>query len=129
MTEEESHSGPVHWLVRIAERAGYGDTDRPDMAAGTEASEAWAEVTKNYSLSDDDLAKLVADYFRLDVAVPASRFEALSRSMAAAAPSARPPLFRLPRLMKICPVAAMPIDKGRAQRSSDLATKRASVTK
>ena len=68
MTEEESHSGPVHWLVRIAERAGYGDTDRPDMAAGTEASEAWAEVTKNYSLSDDDLAKLVADYFRLDVA-------------------------------------------------------------
>jgi type IV pilus assembly protein PilB len=68
VTEEESHSGPVHWLVRIAERAGYGDTDRPDMAAGTEASEAWAEVTKNYSLSDDDLAKLVADYFRLDVA-------------------------------------------------------------
>lgn len=68
MTEKESHSGPVHWLVRIAERAGYGDTDRPDMAAGTEASEAWAEVTKNYSLSDDDLAKLVADYFRLDVA-------------------------------------------------------------
>lgn len=68
MTEEKSHSGPVHWLVRIAERAGYGDTDRPDMAAGTEASEAWTEVTKNYSLSDDDLAKLVADYFRLDVA-------------------------------------------------------------
>jgi type II secretory ATPase GspE/PulE/Tfp pilus assembly ATPase PilB-like protein/ActR/RegA family two-component response regulator len=68
MTDEKSSSGAVHWLVRIAERAGHGDTDRPELAAGTDASEAWLGVTRNYSLSDDDLAKLVADYFRLDVA-------------------------------------------------------------
>jgi len=60
--------GAVHWLVRIAERAGYGDKDRPELPAGAGAPEAWTAVVKAYELSDDELSKLVADYFRLDVA-------------------------------------------------------------
>ena len=60
--------GAVHWLVRIAERAGLGERERPEIAAGSAAPEAWTEVTRAYQLSDADLAKLVADYFRLEVA-------------------------------------------------------------
>jgi len=60
--------GAVHWLVRIAERAGHGDAERPDISASSPASEAWTEVTRAYSLTDDDLAGLVAEYFRLNVA-------------------------------------------------------------
>lgn len=60
--------GSVHWLVRIAERAGHGDKERPDLTAGSKAPEAWTAVTKAYGLSDDELAGLVAEYFRLNVA-------------------------------------------------------------
>ena len=60
--------GAVHWLVRIAERAGHGDKERPDIAAGTQAPDAWTDVTRAYGISDADLARLVADYFRLEVA-------------------------------------------------------------
>jgi type II secretory ATPase GspE/PulE/Tfp pilus assembly ATPase PilB-like protein len=58
----------VHWLVRIAERAGLGERDRPDLAPGRSAHEAWAEVTRTYGLSDAELSQFVADYFRLEVA-------------------------------------------------------------
>jgi len=60
--------GAVHWLVRIAERAGYADAKRPDISAGREASQAWPEVTKAYGISDEELSRLVAEYFRLKVA-------------------------------------------------------------
>ena len=58
----------VHWLVRIAERAGLGDRHRPVIPAGRKAQDAWKDVTKAYELSDGKLSKLVAEYFRLDVA-------------------------------------------------------------
>lgn len=54
-------SGGVHWLVRIAERAGHDETKRPEIAAGTGAQEAWSDITRSYGLSDDELARLVAD--------------------------------------------------------------------
>ena len=60
--------GAVHWLVRIAERAGLGDRHRPVIPAGRKAQDAWKDVTKAYELSDGKLSKLVAEYFRLDVA-------------------------------------------------------------
>lgn len=60
--------GGVHWLVRIAERSADGEVARPDIPPGSGAPEAWTSVTKAYGLSDDDLSKLVAEYFRLDVA-------------------------------------------------------------
>jgi type II secretory ATPase GspE/PulE/Tfp pilus assembly ATPase PilB-like protein/CheY-like chemotaxis protein len=59
----------VHWLVRIVERAGPGEKERPDIDAGSAAAEAWTAVTKAYELSDDELSELVADYFRLNVAL------------------------------------------------------------
>jgi type II secretory ATPase GspE/PulE/Tfp pilus assembly ATPase PilB-like protein/ActR/RegA family two-component response regulator len=58
----------VHWMVRIAERAGLSDRPRPEVSAGVSAAAAWTDVAKAYDLSDDALARLVADYFRLDVA-------------------------------------------------------------
>jgi type II secretory ATPase GspE/PulE/Tfp pilus assembly ATPase PilB-like protein/ActR/RegA family two-component response regulator len=58
-------TGAVHWLVRIAERAGLPARERPDVPAGTRATEAWAQVTKAYQLSDQKLTELVAEYFRL----------------------------------------------------------------
>jgi type II secretory ATPase GspE/PulE/Tfp pilus assembly ATPase PilB-like protein/CheY-like chemotaxis protein len=60
--------GPLHWLVRIAERAGYSDQQRPDVSVGTSAPEAWTEVARAYGVSDPQLAALVGEYFRLDVA-------------------------------------------------------------
>lgn len=60
--------GAVHWLVRIAERAGLGDHDRPVILASVKAQDAWGDVVKAYELSDQKLAELVAEYFRLDVA-------------------------------------------------------------
>jgi type II secretory ATPase GspE/PulE/Tfp pilus assembly ATPase PilB-like protein/ActR/RegA family two-component response regulator len=60
--------GTVHWLVRIAERAGFGDRDRPEIGAGAKAPDAWSAVTKTYDITDEQLANLVAEYFRLDVA-------------------------------------------------------------
>lgn len=63
-----TQGGGVHWLVRIAERAAEEEVARPDVAPGSGAPEAWTLVTRAYGLSDDDLSKLVAEYFRLDVA-------------------------------------------------------------
>ncbi|MDX1647876.1 MAG: ATPase, T2SS/T4P/T4SS family [Longimicrobiales bacterium] len=63
-----ANGGAVHWLVRIAERAGHGADHRPDIRAGMAAAEAWSHVTREYGLSDEDLSELVADYFRLQVA-------------------------------------------------------------
>ncbi len=62
-------TGALHWLVRIAERAGLGaGGERPDVPAGTRANEAWGMVTKAYQVSDVKLTGLVAEYFRLKVA-------------------------------------------------------------
>lgn len=61
-------TGPVHWLVRIAERAGLTADPRPDVPPGARAADAWSAVTKAYGLGDADLSRLVGDYFRLPVA-------------------------------------------------------------
>ena len=57
----------VHWLARVAERAGL-EGKRPDIAPQTEAKEAWPAVTRAYKLDDSRLCELVAIYFRLEVA-------------------------------------------------------------
>ncbi|MDZ7779567.1 MAG: ATPase, T2SS/T4P/T4SS family [Gemmatimonadota bacterium] len=66
--QDRSNVTAVHWLVRIAERAGYGDHERPEIPASSRASEAWGDVARAYGLSDGALAELVAEYFRLNVA-------------------------------------------------------------
>ena len=60
--------GAVHWLVRIAERAGLSDRERPEISPSSSAPEAWSQVTRAYGLSDAELAEMVAEYFRLGVA-------------------------------------------------------------
>ncbi len=62
-----SRSASVHWLVRIAERAGM-EGDAVDLPGGVSAAEAWSAVTRAYGVSDARLAELVAKYFRLEVA-------------------------------------------------------------
>ena len=57
----------VHWLARVAERAGL-EGKSPTVAPETEAKEAWAAVTRAYKIEDSRLCELVATYFRLDVA-------------------------------------------------------------
>ncbi len=60
--------GAVHWLVRIAERAGLSAGERPEVPPGTRAADAWSVVARSYSIGDHRLATLVAEYFRLQVA-------------------------------------------------------------
>ncbi len=57
----------VHWLVRVAERAGL-EGERPDVPPDTAAKEAWPVVTRTYKIEDSRLCSLVATYFRLDTA-------------------------------------------------------------
>ena len=58
----------MHWLVRIAERASNGEHECPEISAGAAASDAWSVVARSFDLSDAQLAVLVAEYFRLNVA-------------------------------------------------------------
>ena len=64
---EVSVTAVVHWLVRVAERAGL-EGERPDVPPETPAKEAWPVVTRTYKIGDPRLCLLVATYFRLDVA-------------------------------------------------------------
>ena len=64
---EVTSTAVVHWLVRVAERAGL-EGERPDVPPETAAKEAWSVVTRTYKIGDPRLCLLVATYFRLDVA-------------------------------------------------------------
>lgn len=64
---EPARPEAVHWLVRIAERAGLAG-DRPDVSAQLRAADVWGSVVRAYDLPDRRLAELVAEYFRLDTA-------------------------------------------------------------
>ena len=64
---ESASPSLVHWLVRVAERAGL-EGERPDVPPQTSAREAWPVVTRTYKIGDTPLCLLVATYFRLEVA-------------------------------------------------------------
>ena len=67
--ESSSRSpGSVHWLIRVAERAGLTRGEALDVPPGTQAREAWPVVARAFSISEQRLAELVAEYFRLEVA-------------------------------------------------------------
>src|SRR3954469_450264 len=57
----------VHWLLRVAERAGYSG-ENLDLPPSTPAREAWPVITRAFSINDQRLSELVAEYFRLEVA-------------------------------------------------------------
>ena len=60
--------GSVHWLVRVAERAGLTGSEPLDVPPGTQAREAWPVIVRAFSISEQRLAELVAEYFRLEAA-------------------------------------------------------------
>lgn len=61
--------GPsVHWLVRIAERAGLTGAEGLEVPPDTRADDAWGTVGRAVGVPDTRLAELVAEYFRLEVA-------------------------------------------------------------
>lgn len=57
----------VHWLVRIAERAGLHG-ERPEIELGSKARDVWGLVSHAYDMEDEQLTEKVAEYFRLEVA-------------------------------------------------------------
>ena len=59
--------GALHWLIRVAERAGLAG-EALDVPPATPAREAWPALTRAFSISNQRLAELVAEYFRLEVA-------------------------------------------------------------
>ncbi len=64
----ETRRVAVHWLVRIAERAGHGGPRRPEVPPGAAVQDAWSVVARAFRLTDEELTALVAEYFRLGVA-------------------------------------------------------------
>ena len=58
----------VHWLVRVAERAGLAGREALDIPPSTPAREAWPVLTRAFSINDQRLAQLVGEYFSLEVA-------------------------------------------------------------
>ncbi|HZD04500.1 MAG TPA: GspE/PulE family protein, partial [Longimicrobiales bacterium] len=58
----------LHWLVRIAERAGLGGAGELEVPPNTPTRDAWGVITRGLGVSEDNLAELVAEYFRLEVA-------------------------------------------------------------
>ena len=61
-------SASVHWLARIADRAGLVVSERLDVPPDTSAEDAWGTVGRAIGVADAKLAELVAEYFRLEVA-------------------------------------------------------------
>lgn len=57
-----------HWLLKVVGRAGLEPKAPVELAPTTPAEEAWKTVSQTYELSEDELARYVAEYFRLAVA-------------------------------------------------------------
>lgn len=58
----------MHWLVRIADRAGLVGAERLEVPPETPSEDAWGTVGRAVGVPDARLAELVGEYFRLDVA-------------------------------------------------------------
>ena len=61
-------SRPQHWLLRIVERAGLGSADQLDLPPGTPMADAWTVLCRRFGIDDEELARTVAEYYRLDPA-------------------------------------------------------------
>ncbi len=54
-----------HWLLRVARRHELGGADDLDLSPTVPIRDAWRIVTRQLKLGDEELAAMVADYFRL----------------------------------------------------------------
>jgi type II secretory ATPase GspE/PulE/Tfp pilus assembly ATPase PilB-like protein/ActR/RegA family two-component response regulator len=59
---------PQHWLVDVARRASLSDIDRLDIPSSTPIREAWSAVARVCRIGEPELASVVANRFRLNVA-------------------------------------------------------------
>ena len=57
-----------HWIVRVARGAGLPGADALQIPPRTPAPEAWAAVVSACGVGEDELAAIVARWFKLDVA-------------------------------------------------------------
>ena len=57
-----------HWIVRVARGAALPGADGLEVPPRTPPAEAWASVTERCGVTPDDLAVLVAKWFKLGVA-------------------------------------------------------------
>ena len=57
-----------HWLLRVVRREQIPGTDKLELAPAIPAREAWRVVTRQLGVADEELAALVAGYFRLETA-------------------------------------------------------------
>jgi hypothetical protein len=57
-----------HWIVRVARGAGLPGADALEVLPRTPAPEAWAAVESACGIGEDELAVIVARWFKLDVA-------------------------------------------------------------
>jgi type II secretory ATPase GspE/PulE/Tfp pilus assembly ATPase PilB-like protein/ActR/RegA family two-component response regulator len=58
----------VHWLVRIADRAGLPGASSLEVPPGTSTAEAWSAVCGGLGVSEGKLAEVMASFFRMEVA-------------------------------------------------------------
>lgn len=58
----------THWLARIARKAGLCDSDSLNIGSGTSADDAWAMVCRRCSISETELAQVVAKSAGLEMA-------------------------------------------------------------
>jgi type II secretory ATPase GspE/PulE/Tfp pilus assembly ATPase PilB-like protein/ActR/RegA family two-component response regulator len=59
---------PQHWLVDVARRASLPDAARLDISSSTPIREAWSAVARVCRIGEPELAAVVANRFRLNVA-------------------------------------------------------------
>jgi len=57
-----------HWMVKIAARAGLVGDVAIDLPASAPAADGWKFLTESVGIPETEVAELVAEYFRLDVA-------------------------------------------------------------
>lgn len=57
-----------HWLTSVARAAGLPGADDLSVASDTDTPAAWDTVTMASGIDEDELARAVADHFRLEVA-------------------------------------------------------------
>ena len=58
----------MHWIARVARDASLPRGDQLEIPAQASAEEVWGTVMATCGVSETELAKVVADWFRLDVA-------------------------------------------------------------
>ncbi len=63
-----SDRGSRHWLVKIAAAAGVTGAENVKAPASLAVDQAWSAVKQAGRITDEQLARLVADHFRLEVA-------------------------------------------------------------